>query len=64
MFQMLVLAKGHRSLLRVPGGVGVGPEVGLGVEVGSDVAVGLDPGVPVASGDGVVGSPAWAAAVG
>jgi hypothetical protein len=42
---MLVLAKGQRNLLRVPGGAGDG--VGAGVAVGLAVAVGVLPAVGV-----------------
>jgi hypothetical protein len=45
MFQMLVLAKGQRNLLRVPGGAG--DAVGAGFAVGLAVAVGVAVGVGV-----------------
>ncbi|MFZ0180780.1 MAG: hypothetical protein WAL84_13050, partial [Candidatus Dormiibacterota bacterium] len=44
MFQMLLLAKGQRNLLRVPAGAGVGLGVDLGV--GAAVAVAEAVGVP------------------
>jgi hypothetical protein len=50
MFQMLVLAKGQRNLLRVPAGAGLGVDLGVGAGVavgvlsppGADVDPGLD----------------------
>jgi hypothetical protein len=56
MFQMLVLAKGQRNLLRVPGGVGDGvgrvvcrgADDAAGVDVDAGVEVGVTCGVPVA----------------
>jgi hypothetical protein len=50
MFQMLLLAKGQRNLLRVPPGAGLGVDLGVGAGVavgvlsppGADVDPGLD----------------------
>jgi hypothetical protein len=52
MFQMLVLAKGQRNLLRVPAGAGVGLGVdrGVGAAVAEAVAVLSLPGADVDPG--------------
>jgi hypothetical protein len=47
MFQMLLLANGHRNLLRVPGGVGFGLGLGLGVPTAPAVSVGVAAGLSV-----------------
>ncbi|MFZ0181341.1 MAG: hypothetical protein WAL84_15955, partial [Candidatus Dormiibacterota bacterium] len=59
MFQMLLLAKGQRNLLRVPAGAGVGVCFGLGIgALAFAVAAAVAVGVLVAAGEeNAVGPP-------
>src|ERR1700686_4559759 len=50
MFQMLLLAKGQRSLLRVPAGAGLGVGLGVGLGLGVAVAVAVAAGVLAPAG--------------